>query len=102
LPKQTVGQPKLLTNGAFHQLAVLAALLSMSRADLVGAGSELSQPLFIIQKSTNANVVHYYAVITPDGDLDSREPIIAFGSWQPRTVAGRTQHSYQQSHGSDV
>ena len=89
MPKQTVGQPKRLANGAFHQLAVLAALLSMSRADLVGAGIELSQPLFIIEKSTNANVVHYDAVITPDGDLDSREPIIAY--WVMAAEDGRRE-----------
>jgi hypothetical protein len=89
LPKQTVSQPKRITNGALHQLAVLAALLSMSRAYLFGAGIELSQPLFIIEKSTNANVVHYDAVITPDDGLDLREPIIAY--WVMAAEDGRRE-----------
>jgi uncharacterized protein DUF4833 len=78
LPNQTVGQPKRIPNGALHQLVVLATLMSMSRAYLFGAGVELSQPLFIIEKSTNANVVHYDALLTPEGGLDQREPIIAY------------------------
>ena len=90
MPKQTVGQPKRITNGALHQLAVLAALLSMSGAYLFGAGIELSQPLFIIEKSTNANVVHYDAVLTPDGGLDPREPIIAY--WVMAAEDGRREN----------
>jgi hypothetical protein len=61
----------------------------MSRAYLFGAGVELSQPLFIIEKSTNANVVHYDAVITPDGGLDPREPIIAY--WVMAAEDGRRE-----------
>lgn len=78
MPKRTTGHPRRITNGALHHLAVLAALFSMTRAYLLGAGVELSEPLFIIEKSTNANVVHYDAVITPNGGLDPREPIIAY------------------------
>jgi uncharacterized protein DUF4833 len=89
LPKQTVGQPKRPTNGLLHRLAVRAALLSMSPAYLFGAGIDLSQPLFIIEKSTNANVVHYDAVLTPDGGLDPREPIIAY--WVMAAEDGRRE-----------
>ena len=89
LPKQTVGQPERITNGALHQLAVLAALLSLRQAYLFGAGIELSQPLFIIEKSTNANVVHYDAVLTPDGGLDPREPIVAY--WVMAAEDGRRE-----------
>jgi hypothetical protein len=87
LPKQTVGQPKRITNGALHQLAVVATLLTLSRAYLFGEGIELSQPLFIIEKSTNANVVHYDALLTPDGGLDPREPIVAY--WVMAAEDGR-------------
>jgi hypothetical protein len=89
LRKQTAGQPERRTNDALHQLAVLAALLSMSRACLFGVGIEHSQPLFIIEKSTNANVVHYDAVLIPDGGLDPREPIIAY--WVMAAEDGRRE-----------
>ena len=37
-----------------------------------------TQPLFIIERSKNANVVHYDAQLTADGKLDSNEPVIAY------------------------
>jgi hypothetical protein len=37
-----------------------------------------TQPLFIIQRSKNANVVHYDARLTADGKLDPNEPIVAY------------------------
>ena len=35
-------------------------------------------PLFRIERSTNANVIHYEAKITKDGQLDPRQPVIAY------------------------
>jgi hypothetical protein len=37
-----------------------------------------TQPLFIIQRSKNANVVHYDAQLTADGKLDPKVPVIAY------------------------
>ncbi|MCJ7684297.1 MAG: DUF4833 domain-containing protein [Desulfobacteraceae bacterium] len=37
-----------------------------------------TSPLFIIERSKNANVVHYDAQITADGKLDTKEPVIAY------------------------
>jgi len=37
-----------------------------------------TQPLFIIQRSKNANVVHYDARLTAAGKLDPNEPVIAY------------------------
>jgi len=37
-----------------------------------------TQPLFIIERSKNANVVHYDARLTADGKLDPKEPVIAY------------------------
>ena len=37
-----------------------------------------TQPLFIIERSKNANVVHYDAKLTADGKLDPKEPVIAY------------------------
>jgi Domain of unknown function (DUF4833) len=89
LPKRTTGHPQRITNSALHHLAVLAALFSMTQAYLLGAGVELSQPLFIVEKSTNANVVHYDAVITPNGGLDPQEPITAY--WVMAAEDGRRE-----------
>jgi hypothetical protein len=36
------------------------------------------QPLFIIERSKNANVVHYDARLTADGSIDPNEPVIAY------------------------
>jgi Domain of unknown function (DUF4833) len=52
------------------------------------AAIELFQPLSIIEKSTNTNVV-YDAVLTPDGGLDPREPIIAY--WVMAAEDGRKE-----------
>src|ERR1700730_4942067 len=46
-------------------------------------------PLFTIERSTNANVVHYEAKVSQDGRLDSREPIIAY--WIMAAEDGRRQ-----------
>jgi hypothetical protein len=37
-----------------------------------------THPLFIIERSKNANVVHYDARLTADGNLDPEEPVIAY------------------------
>ena len=37
-----------------------------------------TSPLFIIERSKNANVVHYDARLTADGNLDPKEPVIAY------------------------
>ena len=37
-----------------------------------------TSPLFFIERSKNANVVHYDAQITADGKLDPKEPVIAY------------------------
>ena len=36
------------------------------------------QTLFILEKSTNHNVVHYDARISPDGELDPRDPVAVY------------------------
>jgi hypothetical protein len=89
LTGQTVGHTGRVKNGALHQFAVLAAVLSMNPAHLLGARVELAQQLFVIEKSTNANVVHYDAVFTPDGGLDPQEPIIAY--WIMAAEDGRKE-----------
>ena len=42
------------------------------------AAQTKTSPLFIIERSKNANVVHYDARLTADGKLDPKEPVIAY------------------------
>ena len=53
-------------------LAVLALLAAPAAAEIK------TSPLFIIERSKNANVVHYDARLTADGALDPKEPVIAY------------------------
>ena len=48
-----------------------------------------SLPLFVIERSLNANVVHYDARLAPDGKLDIRQPVIAY--WVMAAEDGRRQ-----------
>ncbi|MBN2189086.1 MAG: DUF4833 domain-containing protein [Chitinispirillaceae bacterium] len=47
----------------------------LSRAASVPAST---QPLFYIERSKNANEVHYVALLTKSGELDIRNPVRAF------------------------
>ena len=57
---------------AMWWFAVLALLAAPAAAKIT------TSPLFIIERSKNANVVHYDARLTTDGKLDTREPVIAY------------------------
>lgn len=43
-----------------------------------GLRADSNQPLFIVERSTNANVLHYDAKIGKGGALDSKEPVVAY------------------------
>ena len=57
---------------AMWWFAVLALLAAPAAAQIT------TSPLFIIERSKNANVVHYDAQLTADGKLDPKEPVIAY------------------------
>jgi hypothetical protein len=57
---------------AMWWFAVLALLAVPAAAQVK------TSPLFIIERSKNANVVHYDARLTGDGKLDPKEPVIAY------------------------
>ena len=57
---------------AIWWFAVLALLVVPAEAQIK------TSPLFIIERSKNANVVHYDARLTADGELDPKEPVIAY------------------------
>lgn len=63
-------------------------LLLATAAALWGNGG-ISQPLFVIERNTNANVVHYDAHLTPSGDLDAVRPIDAY--WIMDALDGRRE-----------
>ena len=68
---------------AMWWFAVLALLAVPAAAQIK------TSPLFIIERSKNANVVHYDARLTADGKLDPKEPVIAY--WVMVTKGGRRE-----------
>lgn len=60
--------------------------------------NDSSQSLFIIERSTNANVVHYDALIGEDGVLNPEEPIAVY--WVMVAEDGRRQEltSLERKH----
>jgi hypothetical protein len=67
--------------------SILGLLLLSIGASALSAGSD--QPIFIIERSTNANVIHYDAKIGKDGALDPKEPVVAY--WIMLAEDGRRQ-----------
>jgi Domain of unknown function (DUF4833) len=57
---------------AMWWFAVLALLAGPAAAQIK------TSPLFIIERNTNANVLHYDARLTAAGKLDPKEPVIAY------------------------
>ena len=56
----------------FTVLLLLALLATSAAAEIQ------TSPLFIIERSENANVVHYDARLTNSGKLDPKKPVIAY------------------------
>ena len=52
-------------------------------------GPPSSFPLFIVERTTNGNVVHYDARLDANGQLDSREPVGAY--WTIGSERGKRQ-----------
>ena len=63
-----------------------------------------TSPLFIIERSKNANVVHYEARLTVDGELDPKEPVIAY--WVRLAKDGRREElswiEKKKAYGFDI
>jgi hypothetical protein len=63
-----------------------------------------TSPLFVIQRSKNANVVHYDAQLTADGKLDPKEPVIAY--WVMLAKDGRREElnwiEKKKAYGFDI
>jgi hypothetical protein len=52
--------------------------LLLVAAALGGTERDVHQPLFVIERNTNGNVVHYDANLKPDGQFDPRCPVQAY------------------------
>jgi hypothetical protein len=59
---------------------LVAAAVTLSTALPTGAGADdvTYQKLFFIQRSKNANEVHYDARVAKDGNLDPKEPLTGY------------------------
>jgi hypothetical protein len=57
-------------------------LISIGTLSAVG---DFSQSLFVLERSTNANVIHYEAQITNKGTIGPKEPVIAY--WVGKSLA---------------
>jgi len=57
---------------AMWWFGILALLAAPAAAKIT------TSPLFIIERSKNANVLHYDARLTAEGKLDPKEPVIAY------------------------
>lgn len=76
-------------------IAVLLLIVSIAASPLP---DDSSQSLFTIERSTNANVVHYDAEIGKDGALNPKEPVVAY--WVMAAEDGRRQRltSLERKH----
>jgi len=54
------------------------ALLLLFAAPAIPPSGDAYVPLFVIERSTNANVVHYDAWVTKSGALNAQEPVVAY------------------------
>ncbi len=53
------------------------------------AFADSTQPLFVIERSTNSNVVHYEAQLGEDRKLNESDPVVVY--WEMKTKAGKRQ-----------
>ena len=82
------------TLGKYRTARVAVLFISWQ---LVGAAVDITQPLFVIERNTNANVVHYDANLTAGGDLDPARPVMAY--WIMSAQDGRREEltSFERS-----
>jgi len=82
-PRHGGTRPRIATLSAVWVLAGLMTAVPFARAQ------DVYFPLFTIEKSTNANAVHYEARLTRGGKLDPIQPVIAY--WVMAAEDGRRQ-----------
>ena len=71
-------------------LKISAALLLLGLVNVTRLlAQDRFQPLFLIERSTNANVVHYEARIGPQGSLQPAEPVVVY--WKMHAQDGHRE-----------
>ena len=88
-----------MTKGAIPRERLKPIALVFAAALSLTAQSRITYlPLFIVERSLNANVVHYEAKMRADGSLDPGEPVIAYwimtaedGHRQPLNILERAR-----------
>ena len=111
--KKTIGWfvvPALLlvsfsfVSGATQEEKKPASAQATKKAAAPTAARKKTQSLFIIERSKNANVVHYDARLTSDGKLDPKEPVSAY--WIMRAEDGRREElnwmENEKGYGFDI
>jgi hypothetical protein len=83
------------------KLLILAALAAVALTAVSALADGVTQPLFFIQRSKNANEVHYDAHVTRDGALDPNDPVEGYwlnkaedGSRSGITLIQRVAYGY--------
>lgn len=59
-------------------LFVVRTMLLFAPFATAWLSAQSSAPLFLVERSTNSNVVHYDANLTADGDIDSHDPVSVY------------------------
>ncbi len=94
---------KTLAEVLNHTSATVAEGYIVSRPVTLPAEAE-TRPLFILERSKNANVVHYDARLTADGKLNPKEPVIAY--WVTLAGDGRREElnwiEKKKAYGFDI
>jgi hypothetical protein len=72
----------------FFWAVILATPCSIAISDKAKT-VDREETLFIVERSTNAQIVHYSARITKDGALDPKTPIVAY--WEMKAEDGRRE-----------
>ena len=69
--------------------AILLGAVGLATEPAARAGQARAQPLFVVARSKNANVVHYEARLCASGRLDPEEPLVAY--WIMHAENGRRE-----------
>ena len=83
-----------------RSFGLVAASLAVCTATALSAFGQSAQKLFFIQRSKNANEVHYDARVLGDGNLDPKNPVD--GYWLNKAEDGSRRPQSPSSSGSPM
>ena len=82
-----ITNPQRSNGGCFPWIVTFLLVITMTHP--LPAEASTTQPLFVIERSKNANILHYDAKLTPGGKLDPREPVVVY--WIMRAERGQRE-----------